>query len=254
MIGMNRKTSVTSLFLMAIAFGYSAVLPAEAEAQDHNHRGYHPLRHKQGYSYREHYQPAPHFPRTGHGYSKPRPEPRDTPCTCPKTEFTVVEELKSFQEHWIAASLMGCTLATASDDYELAALKQVAVDFGIDNPSDPGLDALLYIGLAREGDVDDPTDGEPGGPWGWIDGCTRYTENVFARDPTNVRAPNVAVGVIAFDNVELTRPGDIADFSPARTFGAMFECCIVKKSYRPQKYVLGSPHNTNKKLVHMYSP
>ena len=288
MLGMNLKmTTMTMMFLMVIAI--SAIMGKET--QDDYNKGYHPLRNKQPYFFEEHHQRTPYFPRSRHGYSKPRPKPRDTPCTCKKTFFVPAPELKSFRDHWIAASLMGCTLATGSDKDELRVIRQVAIDYQAVEPNIPRsangtIISFMWIGLASE---PIPLLGNPnfdvGGDFGWLDGCTPYTKNVFFGPPLNARDQStfdsvypdfvmdanesldvgdehdgaVFLGIIDFELL----PGVILPF-PLELFDgvllpshlpAIYECCVGNKSYRPQTYVLGSPHKSKeKKIVHAQSP
>ena len=81
-----------------------------------------------------------------------------------------VAEPKSFQEHWIASSLMGCTLGTGSDKDELRLIRQVAVDF--DTEDDIEI-PVMWIGLATEPTTTSPNT-DVGGDFGWLDGCTPY--------------------------------------------------------------------------------
>ena len=53
-------------------------------------------------------------------------------------------ELKSFQEHWTAASLMGCTIATGSGKDEVLEIRQVAIDY----QDNHGFLPVMWIGLA----------------------------------------------------------------------------------------------------------
>ena len=84
-------------------------------------------------------------------------------------------EPKSFQEHWIPLSLMGCTLATGSDKDEVQEIRQVAIDFDTEDMLEA---PAMWIGLASE-PMTIPPNTDVGGPFGWIDGCTQYTKNVF---------------------------------------------------------------------------
>ena len=141
----------------------------QSQAYDY-HKGYYPLRNKH-HPYQDHQARTPNFPRPRHGYSKPLPKPRDTPCSCKETCFVLVEEQKTFQEHWISASLMGCTLATGSDKDELRLIRQVAIDF---DPEDEVPVSIMWIGLASEPMTFLPNT-NVGGDFGWLDGCTPYT-------------------------------------------------------------------------------
>ena len=273
--------------ILIVVFTTLSLFQVEAigqEAQDDQYH-YRHLQNKQPYPYHEDYSyhHARHFPRLG--YSKPRPKPCPTPCTCQETEFIMAEELKSLQEHRIAASLRGCTLATGSDKDELEMMRQVAVDFQPEFPNIPTASngPVLWIGLATEPTLD-PLNLDAGGPWGWTDGCTQYTENVFVppngggRDQSTVDSvfsDGFWVGVDANESSDVADVGehdgivyvgiilynifpgafmfdalDVAIFLDAK-LPAMYECC---KLYHSQKYVLGSPHKTNKKIVHGYTP
>ena len=68
----------------------------------------------------------------------------------------------------------------------------------------------------------------------------------------------IMVGVLAFDEIDVFDAGDIYAFFPVNPFTqypAIYECCVGNKSYHPQTYVLGSPHESNKKkIVHAQSP
>ena len=247
-------TTTATMFLMVIVI---FLFVRQSQAYDY-YKGYEPLRNEH-HPYEDHQARTPNFPRPRHGYSKPHPKPRDTPCACKKTFFVPAVELKSFQEHRISASLMGCTLATGSGEDEVRAIRQVAIDYQPENPNIP-LFPFMLIGLASEPTIEeDNTD--PGGPWGWIDGCTPYTNNVFLDLPPFTVDQTVWVGVIAYDSFlsdmfELGA-GDIAyDAISSSDFAlpAIYECCVGNKSYHPQTYVLGSPHETHKKkIVHAQS-
>ena len=266
MIGNMLKMTTATMVVLVIIISL-LLRRAEAigkETPEEYHMGYHdrPLGNKQHHTYQEYHQHPGYFPRPGHGYSKPRPKPRETPCSCKNTVIVPAAEVKSFQEHWITASLMGCTLATGSNEDELRRIRQVAIDFVPVQPSG----GFLWIGLASE-PTTDGSNGDVGGPFGWIDGCTLYTEDVFIR-PTNEVLPDfvtdaneasdvgehdgeVFLGVVDFD----VRPGTIRGIPNVNSLApAIYECC-VNKSYRPQKYVLGSPHETKKKkILHARSP
>ena len=112
-------------------------------------------------------------------------------------------ELKSFQEHWIAASLMGCTLATGSDKDEFQAIRQVAIDFQAEepniprNPSNGAVIPFMWIGLASD---PIPENEQPnlnvGGDFGWLDGCTPYSENVFSNPSLGEREGGVFLALL----------------------------------------------------------
>ena len=151
---------------------------------------------------------------------------------------------------------MGCTLATGSRKDELREIKRVAIDFQIEGPNMP-VDPLMWIGLATE-PTTFPPNTDVGGDFGWIDGCTPYTKNVFAEIGDGPFEDGLSYfALIAFDMFEELNAGDISyvqiDLSQA-PFPAIYECCVGSKSYRPQTYVLGSPHKTKKKIIHAQSP
>ena len=76
---------------------------------------------------------------------------------------------------------MGCTLATGSGKDELREIRQVAIDYQAVEPNVPRLGdvfvPLMWIGWASE-PTTDTFYFDVGGPYGWIDGCTPYTDNV----------------------------------------------------------------------------
>ena len=162
-------TTTATMFLMVIVI---FLFVRQSQAYDYYHKGYEPLRNEH-HPYKDNQARTPNFPRPRHGYSKPLPKPRDTPCSCKETFFVPVAELKTFQEHWISASLMECTLATGSDENELRAMRQVAIDF----EGDIGF-PIMFIGLASEPTISDPNT-NVGGDFMWLDGCTPYTKDVF---------------------------------------------------------------------------
>ena len=284
MIGHMLKMTTATMVLMVIIVSLS-IRRAEAigkETPEEYYRGYHdrPLRNKQLYSYPEHH--AGYFPRPRHGYSKPRPKPRETPCSCKKTFFVPVAELKTFEEHWIAASLMGCTLATGSGKDELREIRQVAIDYQPVQPNIPRL-PFMWIGVASE-PVHGTLNFDVGGDFGWLDGCTPYTEDVFVR-PTNARDQSTFDSVFPDFFIDANESSDVGEHDGDVVFGiinyetesmagvifsvplslfndvsfpsqlpAIYECCVGNKSYRPQTYVLGSHHETKKKILHAQSP
>ena len=257
MIGMNFQTTTTLTMILKVLVISLLLCQTEAilgkETHDEYNKGYYPLRNKQ--PYQEHHQHNPYSPTPRYGYSKPYPKPRETPCSCKKTFFVPVAELKSFQEHWISASLMGCTLATGSSKDELREIKRVAIDFQAEDPNALE-DPLMWIGLATEPTTSAPNT-DVGGDFGWIDGCTPYTKNVFAEIDEDNEDGFFYLGVIAFDDFHGFEAGDISYLpSTASQVGmpTIYECCVGNKSYRPQTYVLGSPHKTKKKIIHAQSP
>ena len=144
--------------------------------------------------------------------------------------------------------------------YEVGAIRQVAIDYEPENSNIPRF-PLMWIGLASE-PTNEEDNTEPGGPWGWIDGCTPYTNNVFLDVPPFKFFQTVWLGIIASDNARPTGfelvAGDISYFTISTSLlalPAIYECCVGNKSYHPQTYVLGSPHETHKKkIVHAQSP
>ena len=139
----------------------------------------------------------------------------------------VIPEERSFAEHSINAEEMGCILATASDMDELQAIKDAAT---AQEYNGPGANRnLFFIGLRRrDGTGLDPTNGDPGGPWMWTDGCTEYrfnpfAENEFGSEPNN--AGNERFGGVLFDDINELQPGDINDTADNRA-AALYECCV----------------------------
>ena len=172
-------------------------------------------------------------------FDRPRPPP--TPCQCYSTHFMVMEELLTFFEHVDNASEMHCTLATASDEDELNAMRTEAATY-----IQPGGVSNMFIGLIRAtsaelaalpGGIDvpanDPTNGDTDGPWMWNDGCTDYDFNPFlnpgnanSKEPNNqgIEERTGAIRLIAQTNG--LNEGDILDI-PAANLGypALYECC-----------------------------
>ena len=132
---------------------------------------------------------------------------------------------------------MGCTLATATDDGELNDMVAEALTYM--QPAGEELVFNMYIGLIRKtfdeldalpggtsAPENDPTEGDPIGPWMWIDGCTNYEFNPFrgGMEPNNAPDSDERVGAIRLV-VGGLQQGDVLDIDVGGTFPALYECC-----------------------------
>ena len=151
-----------------------------------------------------------------------------TPCTCHSTDYMVAPENRNFFEHAVEALVMGCTLATARDNDELDDMVTEALMY-----MEPAGVNIIYIGLIRKtfNELDDlpggttvpandPTEGEPIGPWMWIDGCTDYVFNPFFGDePKNAGAADERVGAMTLQQ------GAVLDVGVSNRIPALYKCC-----------------------------
>ena len=91
-------------------------------------------------------------------------------------------------------------------------------------------------------------------------GVLQCTKDVFSTVQLSDDPMDTFFGVVAFEDfgvhAGILEAGGIG-FLPlgfnARQ-PAIYECCVGNKSYRPQTYVLGSPHKSKKEIVHVQSP
>ena len=143
MFGITLKMTTMTMFLIVVII--SLLLRTKAmgkETQDEYHKQHHCLQNKQPYSYQGHHQHSGYFPRSRHGYSKPHPKFLKTPCSC-KKPFLCSGRAKLFPRALIAASLMGCKLATGSSKDEMSEIRQVAIDFQAVDPNQTSMVPLL---------------------------------------------------------------------------------------------------------------